>query len=139
MKAAALALMLTGLLYGAKASPEAEAYFTFGSFFVQSGDYENALPHLLEAVAKDPDHALAWFQIGTCRSKLGQWKEAISAYERAVKISPGFLEAQRSADLVAAMHSDDPGDWCRTSAVNLVLLGIKIMAPGRMILLGQSR
>ena len=71
MKAAVLAIMLTGLLYAAKASPEAEAYFTFGNYFVQSGDYENAMPHLLEAAAKNPGHALAWFQIGLCRSKLG--------------------------------------------------------------------
>ena len=99
---------------------------------MESGDYENALPYLFEAVAKNPGHALAWFQIGLCRSKLGQWKESVAAYETAVKISPDFLEARRSADLIAAMHNDDPGAWCRTMAIDLILLGgDKIMLPGR--------
>ena len=109
MKAAVLAVMLTGLLHAAQASPEAEAYFTFGKYFVESGYYEDALPYLREAVAKNPGHALAWFQIGLCRSKLGQWKEAVAAYDKAVEIIPDFLDARRASDLVAAMHSDDPG------------------------------
>ncbi len=54
---------------------------------------------------------------------MGQWKESVAAYEKAVEISPRFLDARKSVDLVKAMHRDDPGAWRRTGAVTLVLFG----------------
>jgi tetratricopeptide (TPR) repeat protein len=66
----------------------AEGLYTIGLRFLWAEDYEKALPYLIETVKRNPGHAQAYFQIGYCLARLGQYKEAIGPYKQAIRIKP---------------------------------------------------
>ena len=59
----------------------AEGLYTIGLRFLWAEDYEKALPYLIETVKRNPGHAQAYFQIGYCLARLGQYKEAIGTIQ----------------------------------------------------------
>lgn len=60
---------------------------------IKDGQYAVALPKLRKVVAKDPQNADAWNYIGFSLRKMGQFKEAHVAYDKALKIKPEHLGA----------------------------------------------
>ncbi|TET74627.1 MAG: tetratricopeptide repeat protein, partial [Dehalococcoidia bacterium] len=48
-----------------------------------------ALACLDEALLLNPDYAEAWYNKGVALEKLGQWKQALAAYERARELEKG--------------------------------------------------
>jgi tetratricopeptide (TPR) repeat protein len=59
------------------------------------GDSQAALAILQRAVADNPDHALAWINLGITQEALGNKKEARTAYDRAILLQPDSAEARR--------------------------------------------
>jgi tetratricopeptide (TPR) repeat protein len=81
----------------------AEGLYTTGLRYLFVEDYENALPYFLETVKRNPRHSLAYFQIGHCRTRLGQYKEAIEPYKQAVFITPEDADIHNNLCLVYGM------------------------------------
>lgn len=62
-----------------------------------TGDYWGAIVLLRQAVEYAPDHADAWYLLGTCLEQNPQWRrEAIEAYQRALSLNPNFIDAMLS-------------------------------------------
>ncbi len=63
-----------------------------GMRFLESGEYEKALPCFEKIVTRDPNIAEAWVNLGNCKLHLGHREEAIEAYKRAIRVKPDLLE-----------------------------------------------
>lgn len=77
-----------------KASDSAGRTYLAVAYAVQ-GETGRALAILKEVVAENPDHALAWINLGITHEALGNKADAIVAYERAILIQPDASEARR--------------------------------------------
>jgi tetratricopeptide (TPR) repeat protein len=65
----------------------AEGLYAMGIRYVWAEDYTRALPYFVETIKRNPGYAQAYFQMGYCLAKLGQYKEALGPYEQAVRIN----------------------------------------------------
>ena len=52
------------------------------------------------AIARSPDMADAWFNLGVLTEKAGRDREALDAYERAFAADPAYVDALHNAALV---------------------------------------
>jgi tetratricopeptide (TPR) repeat protein len=59
-----------------------------------AGDYWGAIVLLRQAVEYSPDHAEAWFILGTCLEHNPKWRrEAVEAFQRALSFDPNMVDA----------------------------------------------
>ena len=59
-----------------------------------TGDYYGAIVLLKQAVEFAPDHAQAWFLLGSCQERNPKWRrQASESYQRALAIDPNFVDA----------------------------------------------
>lgn len=59
-----------------------------------TGDYWGAIVLLRQAVDYAPDHAEAWFVLGTCLEQNPKWRrEAVEAFQRALALDPNMIDA----------------------------------------------
>ncbi len=65
----------------------AEPYVS-GLRYLWAGKYDFALPYFVEAVKMNPEHALAYFQMGLCLNKLGKIRESLEPYRKAAQLQP---------------------------------------------------
>lgn len=63
--------------------------------YAVQGDPKKALEILQKALAANPDHALAWINLGITQEALGDRAAALAAYERAVVLQPDSADARR--------------------------------------------
>lgn len=75
-----------------QAPDHAEATLWLGVLMVQSGRADLALPVLRKAAALSPDDPAAWHNLGQAALAASQHSEALTAFERAVKLAPGRAE-----------------------------------------------
>ncbi len=66
--------------------------YCFGVSLIFLKRYEEALPWVLEAAQKHQPDAKSWFQVGVCKEKLGNFVEAVEAYEKAIQLDPNYPE-----------------------------------------------
>ena len=66
----------------------AEGLYAMGLRLLWAEECEKALPYFVETVKRNPQHALAYFHIGYCLARLGQYQEAIGSYRQAIHINP---------------------------------------------------
>ncbi len=66
--------------------------------YLALGRPEDAVGHLEIVVLNDPDDASAWNNLGVARIGLGEREAARTAWERALRIDPGFEAAQKSLE-----------------------------------------
>jgi tetratricopeptide (TPR) repeat protein len=59
-----------------------------GVEFIKTEDYKKALPYFKKAVTIDPQFAFAWDNVGICERNLGNYDEAIVAYNASLAIDP---------------------------------------------------
>lgn len=59
-----------------------------GALLTESGQPEEAVPLLLQAVKEKPDHFEAQFNLGIAQETLGRWAQAADAYRSASKLKP---------------------------------------------------
>jgi tetratricopeptide (TPR) repeat protein len=95
----------------------AEGLYAMGIRYVWAEDYGKALLYFVETIKRNPNHAQAYFQIGYCLARLGQYKEAIGPYEQAVRINPKDADFLNNLCVAYGMvgRYDDAMESCRQS------------------------
>ena len=58
------------------------------------GNYESALKYLSNAVMLAPQFATAICEMGYCYEKLERYPEAVSNFDKVLKINPSYVEAE---------------------------------------------
>ena len=74
--------------------------FTLGSKYLEAGEIQRALEHLLVAVSLDPDYSAAWKVLGKAQGEAGLVDEALETYRKGIKV------ANRQGDLQAAREME---------------------------------
>ncbi|MDR0387206.1 MAG: tetratricopeptide repeat protein [Treponema sp.] len=69
------------------------AYFFIGEIYRLQRRFRHADIAYTTALRLDPGSALWWYRLGTVRESAGDAAPAAEAYERALRISPGYREA----------------------------------------------
>ena len=70
--------------------------FSLGSEYLKSGDPENAVAHLREAVSRDAGYSAAWKLLGRALADSGRLPDAVAAYREGIGV------AERKGDKQAA-------------------------------------
>jgi tetratricopeptide (TPR) repeat protein len=69
------------------------AYFFIGEIFRYQKKYHRADIAYTTAVRLEPNSALWWYRLGSVRESAGELSPAIEAYQRALRLNPGYREA----------------------------------------------
>jgi tetratricopeptide (TPR) repeat protein len=122
------AILLFGLLVGCGASGEARAAFKAGERAMAAQDFRAALEHFRTSTTRDPEVAAAHLARGEAAEVLGEFDEALAAYQTAVRLSPSpttRLRLGQMADRIGqaelAIQSLDgvQGPWRQHAAYGL--------------------
>jgi len=70
------------------------AYFFIGEIYRYKGLYRHADIAYSTAVRLEPNVALWWYRLGLAREAAGDLSQAVTAYERALRINPDYQEAE---------------------------------------------
>jgi tetratricopeptide (TPR) repeat protein len=98
-----------GILLSANAS-NAEANHLMGSIRFQQGRTDEALAYVKRAAASPSATAQMHCSLGALLYKMGNWNEAVDAYQRALAVKPGWPDAMNAlADIYRA-----DGEFART-------------------------
>ena len=72
------------------------ANFLLGCHHLEGERYGQALEHLDRVTREWPEDASAWYAVGVCEDHLNHLPSAISAYNRALAISPEWHKAKKN-------------------------------------------
>jgi len=81
-------------------------YAAMGEILIGFGEYHRADIALTASVYHAPRNAARWARLGYAREQVGDWEEALEAYDRALQLSPGLGDAVRGRSRV---QSNIPG------------------------------
>jgi len=70
------------------------AYFFIGEIYRYRGLYHHADIAYSTAVRLEPNVALWWYRLGSVREAVGDFSQAVTAYERALRLNPDYQEAE---------------------------------------------
>lgn len=73
----------------------AEAWNRRAVLYYMQGDYNKSKEDCQKVVDLNPYHFGAWHGLGLCEANLGHYREAIRAFQEALKIQPHALVNQR--------------------------------------------
>ncbi|MDR2618148.1 MAG: tetratricopeptide repeat protein [Treponema sp.] len=76
------------------------AYFFIGEIFRLQRQFRRADIAYTTAVRLEPVLALWWYRLGSVREAVGDYAPALEAYERAVRLNPGYREANEGLNRV---------------------------------------
>ena len=71
----------------------AVAYFFIGEIYRFKGQFRHADIAYTTAVRLEPSSALWWYRLATVREAVGDFSQAVTAYERALTLNPNYQEA----------------------------------------------
>jgi tetratricopeptide (TPR) repeat protein len=71
----------------------ADTHCRLGSFFLKQGRTHEAILHFEQAIRIQPDHAVAYNNLGVVYRGLDRRQEAMEAYRRAIRIKPDYADA----------------------------------------------
>jgi tetratricopeptide (TPR) repeat protein len=71
------------------------AYFFIGEIYRYKRLYRHADIAYSTAVRLEPNVALWWYRLGSVREAAGDFPQAVTAYERALRLNPDYQEAER--------------------------------------------
>ena len=86
-------LLLAGLAGPARADTSAADQVDLGLTAQAAGRFAEAREHFLAARARDPDAPGIFFDLGTAYYRLGQFDQALAAFDRAARTGQGKLRA----------------------------------------------
>jgi tetratricopeptide (TPR) repeat protein len=81
------------------AKPSAEMLERVGQDYALLGDWEDADRWTLRAVQMDPSDADAWYSLGRIRYTDQRFSDALSCFQRVLKLSPKNVKAQNNLGL----------------------------------------
>jgi tetratricopeptide (TPR) repeat protein len=70
--------------------------YNLGNFFLNQGNFDEALKYLQKSLSLKEDYYLAWNSIGITQMMKGNPDEAMKAFERCLAIAPMFSEARNN-------------------------------------------
>ncbi|HTO47773.1 MAG TPA: tetratricopeptide repeat protein [Burkholderiales bacterium] len=73
--------------------------FSLGSEYLKAGDPASAVPHLREAVARDPAYSAAWKLLGKALAGSGEAEAALEAYERGIAVAEARGDKQAAKEM----------------------------------------
>lgn len=82
-------------------------YNDIGAYLIEFGQAKEAIPWLQKATVAKRYEARCFphFNLGRVYEHLGQWREAMAAYEQALRISPDYLLALRALNRLKGLFS----------------------------------
>jgi tetratricopeptide (TPR) repeat protein len=75
---------------------------------LQKQQFAEAVEKLQTVVNRHPENPQAWFDLGFAQSHLGKTNDAITAYRRAVELSPKWFEANLNLGIALARSGNNP-------------------------------
>ncbi|MET0667486.1 MAG: tetratricopeptide repeat protein, partial [Methyloceanibacter sp.] len=78
----------------------AEAYYMRARMAFEQRDYKRAVPDLKRAIELDPKHYKALNDLGIAQFELGERKEALANFRKAVAVNPFLEQAMREVELL---------------------------------------
>jgi tetratricopeptide (TPR) repeat protein len=72
------------------------AYFFIGEIYRYKGHFRHADIAYTTAVRLEPGVDLWWYRLGTVREAVGDYPQAVTAYERALAINPNYTAASNA-------------------------------------------
>ena len=83
--------------------------YTYADYYVHTGEYEKAIPHLRNVIKHEmrrKQRAREWFLMGQMQAALGNNVEATKAFKRVVKLNPPYeLEFNARIAMTAVMSA----------------------------------
>jgi DNA-binding winged helix-turn-helix (wHTH) protein/Flp pilus assembly protein TadD len=98
-----------GLLYRQLAPRSAPAYHDLGSAYSFSGQFEQAIPLMQEAIRLDPNFAAPYRGLGEALTRLNRFAEAKEALTRALQLQLEFTEYHTQLYQLAFIAGDNSG------------------------------
>ena len=86
-----------------------EALFYRGEIQLRRGKVNEAIQTLQSVVAKNPDFAVAHYQLGLALSQRGEWDRAASEWQQAVHTQPNMIGGYRALAAVSQRKGDMAG------------------------------
>ena len=81
------------------------AYYYMGEIFIRLGEFNHADIALTTALYHSPNVARWWSRLGYAREMAEDYKWALDAYDRALRLNPSYAEAIRGKSRVQAKIS----------------------------------
>jgi len=76
------------------------AYYLMGEVYIRLGEYHHADIAITTAVYHTPTIAQWWARLGYAREQAKDYTYALEAYDEALRLKPGFNEAERGVERV---------------------------------------
>ena len=73
--------------------------FSLGNEYLKLGDTVAALPHLQEAVKRDPNYSAAWKLLGKSLAEAGREAEALAAYRQGMAVAAARGDKQAAKEM----------------------------------------
>jgi predicted Zn-dependent protease len=85
--------------------------YSLGNEHLKAGNAAAAVPHLREAVARDPHYSAAWKLLGRALTDLGDTSGALAAYREGIAVAQarGDKQAAREMTVFARRLEPPPG------------------------------
>jgi tetratricopeptide (TPR) repeat protein len=74
------------------------AYFFIGEIYRLQRKFRHADIAYTTALRLDPSSALWWYRLGSVRESAAEYAPAVEAYERALRLNPGYEEARQGLE-----------------------------------------
>ena len=85
---------------------DADSCFQIARCYAEKKDFRTAIQWAEKGLARDPENSWGYNILGSVHSSLNDQDLAIIQYERAVKISPGYVDANYRLGLAHALKGD---------------------------------
>jgi predicted Zn-dependent protease len=73
--------------------------YSLGNEYLKSGDAPAAIPHLREAVARDPRYSAAWKLLGRALTDVGDSAAALAAYREGIAVAEARGDKQAAKEM----------------------------------------